>query len=147
MMADTLPRPSAPIVVAFRVVYAVLAAQFLFPAISYAVAPELTYATLDQVNRLLGGGPYPPDQSHVWHMLAVGNVLTLALLCGLLCLDLRRYYPALPVLLFLKGFSAAYSLARAVAGEPPVFYAVALLDGVTTLAMWFFATRAHRALR
>ena len=63
---------------AFQVVYTILVLNFLLPAISYIVAPQMTYQTLDQVNRLLGGGPYPAVESgHLWHMLGTGNVFTL----------------------------------------------------------------------
>lgn len=135
------------IVLAFRAVYLVLAIQFFLPAISYIVAPATTYATLDQVNRLLGGGPYTPVESgQLWHMLGTGNVFTLAFMCGLLAVDLKRFYPTLPALVFLKGFSACYALCLGAAHHLPVFYAVFALDGLTSVAMWFFATRAYRAL-
>ncbi len=131
--------------IAFRIVYAFLALNFLLPAASYVVAPEMAIETLDQVNRLLGGGAYPAAETgHLWHMLAVGNVATLGFLCALLCFDLPRFYPALPGLLFLKGFSALYALSIAIAHGLPAFAAVFVLDGTTTLAMWFFATRAMR---
>jgi hypothetical protein len=143
---EALPRPRAWIVPAFRAVYGFLALQFFFPAASYLIAPEATYHTMDTVNRMLGGGAYPPETGHLWHMLAVGNVFTLAFLCGMLVLDLRRYYPALPALLFLKGFSALYAAGIAAFDGIPFFWTVFLLDGSTVLAMWFFATRAHREL-
>ena len=152
MSATTLPaapprRRAPPIVFAFRAVYALLVANFLLPAISYVVAPATAEATMDRLNRLLGGGAFPAGESPLWHMLAVGNVMTLAFLCALLLVDLRRFYPALPALLFLKGFSALYSLLIAIADPRlPAFFAVFVLDGATTLAMWLFATRAHRAL-
>ena len=131
----------------FQVVYTILVLNFLLPAISYIVAPQLTYQTLDQVNRLLGGGPYPAVESgHLWHMLGTGNVFTLSFMCGLILFDLKRFYPVLPALLFLKGFSAIYALFIAAANGVPFFYGVFFLDGITCAAMWLFATRAHRAL-
>jgi hypothetical protein len=131
----------------FRIVYALLALNFIVPAISYIAAPEMTVATLDQVNRALGGGPYPfVESGQVWHMLAVGNVMTLGFMCTLLFVDLRRFYPALPALAFLKAFSATYSAVIATRLAAPAFHAIAVLDGVTTLAMVFFAVRAHQAL-
>jgi hypothetical protein len=143
-LAGTIPVP--PTVRAFQIVYTVLVLNFFLPAVSYVAAPEMTYATLDQVNRLLGGGPYPAVESgHLWHMLGTGNVFTLALMCALLLWDLKRFYPVLPALLFLKGFSSLYALFIAIGNHVPVFYAVFVLDGVTSLAMWFFATRAHAA--
>jgi hypothetical protein len=139
------PTPRA--VRAFQIVYTILVLNFLIPAISYMVRPALVLANVDQINRVLGGGPYPLVESgQLWHMLAVGNVMTLAFLCALLLVDLRRFWPALPALAFLKGYSSLYSLWIAAAHHLPVFYAVFALDGVTTLAMVFFATRAHRAL-
>ncbi len=124
-----------------------LVLNFFIPAVSYIVAPQLTYQTLDQVNRLLGGGAYPAVESgHLWHMLGTGNVFTLAFMCALLLVDLKRFYPVLPALMFLKGFSAIYALFIAASHQVPMFYGVFALDGLSTLAMWFFATRAHRAL-
>ena len=131
----------------FRVVYAVLVLNFALPAVSYVVAPEMTHATLEKVNQALGGGSYAVVESgHLWHMLGVGNVFTLAFMCALLWVDLVRFYPVLPALLFLKGFSAVYALGIGLAHHLPVFLAVFCLDGLTTLAMGFFAVRARRAL-
>jgi len=132
---------------AFQVVYAGLALNFILPAISYIASPETTLATADRVNRLLGGGPYPVVESgHLWHMLAVGNVMTLGFMCTLLLVDLRRFYPTLPALVFLKMFSSLYSLVIGIAHGLPFFLGVFALDLVTSIAMWLFATRAHRAL-
>jgi hypothetical protein len=132
---------------AFEVVYTLLTLNFVLPALSYMAKPELTLQTLDRVNRLLGGGGYPfAESGQVWHMLACGNVMTLGFMCGLLRLDLRRFYPALPSLVFLKGFSATYATFIGVRHATPSFFAIGLLDGSTTLAMIFFAVRAHRAL-
>ena len=132
---------------AFRIVYVILILNFLLPSISYMVRPELMVASVDQINRLLGGGPYPVVESgQLWHMLAVGNVMALAFMCALLLVDLRRFWPVLPALAFLKGYSSLYSLWIAAAHHLPVFYAVFVLDGVTVLAMVVFATRAYRAI-
>lgn len=130
-----------------RWVFAILAAQFIVPAVSYLVQPVVALGTLDQVNRLLGGGQYlaHENRGHVWHMLAVGNVMTLGFMCALLAWDVRRWYPVLPSLVFLKGFSALFSLGLALTGGPPLFFGVFLLDGLTTAAMLFFGVRAHRA--
>ena len=145
-MNDTLS-PPPPAVRVFRVVYAILALQFVIPALSYLAAPQLALGTLDQVNRALGGGPYAVQETgQLWHMLAVGNVMTLGFMCALLCADLQRFYPVLPALAFLKGFSALYALAIGVRHALPVFAAIFVLDGATTAAMIFFARAAHRAL-
>lgn len=131
----------------FRIVYALLALNFIIPAVSYIVAPEMTVTTLDGVNRALGGGPYPfVESGQVWHMLGVGNVMTLGFMCTLLFFDLRRFYPVLPALAFLKAFSAVYAFVIGTRLHAPVFHAIAVLDGTTTLAMIFFAVRAHQAM-
>jgi hypothetical protein len=129
----------------FRVVYAFLAAQFIVPAISYAVRPATALGTLDAINAALGGGAIV-ETGRVWHMLAVGNVMTLGFMCAIMAVDLRRYYPMLPALAFLKGFSALYSLYIGAAEHVPVFFAIFALDGATTAAMLLFARRAHDAL-
>jgi hypothetical protein len=131
----------------FQIVYALLTLNFVVPALSYVVAPGLALDTLDRVNRMLGGGPYPfVESGQVWHMLAVGNVMTLGAMCALLLVDLRRFYPVLPALAFLKAFSALYAAWIGATLHAPAFLGIALLDGTTTVAMVFFAVRAHRAL-
>ncbi len=143
------PRPLPREVRQARLLFAVLAVQFLAPALSYLLTPDVALGTLDTVNRWLGGGRYVATESrgHVWHMLAVGNVMTLGFMCALLAVDLKRFYPALPALVFLKGFSATTALELGLTGGPPLFLAVFGLDGLTTVAMLGFGVRAHRALR
>lgn len=145
-LPTTVEAHSSRAVLAFRIGYTLLGLNFLIPAVSYIVAPSATYETLDQVNRVLGGGAYPAESGHLWHMLGTGNVMTLAFFCFLLLSDLRRFHPALPALLFLKGFSAIYALAIGLANSLPVFVAVFVLDALTTLALWQLAARAHREM-
>jgi hypothetical protein len=131
----------------FRIVYAILTLNFVLPAISYVAAPEAAIGTLDRVNRALGGGAYPfVESGSLWHMLGVGNVMTLGFMCALLFVDLRRFYPLLPALAFLKAFSAAYATWIGLTRACPAFLAIGALDGTTTIAMIVFAVRAHRSL-
>jgi hypothetical protein len=133
----------------FNVGYAILAAQFAIPAASYMVAPELTLDSVSRLNTALGGAPFSGsglDPSELWHMLAVGNVATLAFMCVLLLIDVKRFLPVLPALAFLKAFSALYSLALALSGHPPFFFAVFLLDGVTTVLLVVLPLRALAVL-
>lgn len=74
----------------FQLVYLAIALNFIIPAISYIVAPHLAVQTMDDVNRLLGGGAWPVEHSQVWHMLAVGNVMTLGMMCLMIMLDVER---------------------------------------------------------
>jgi hypothetical protein len=131
----------------FRIVYAIITLNFVLPAISYVVAPDTAIETLDRVNRMLGGGAYPfVESGSLWHMLGVGNVMTLGFMCALLFVDVRRFYPVLPALAFLKAFSAAYAAWIGFSQACPAFLAIGVLDGTTTAAMIFFAVRAKRAL-
>ncbi|MBS2021298.1 MAG: hypothetical protein JST92_02740, partial [Deltaproteobacteria bacterium] len=131
----------------FQLVYLALGLNFLLPAISYVVDPAITLRSIDALNRLLGGGAYPLSEGgHLWHMLAVTNVFTLAFLCFLLLADLPRFFPALPGLAFLKGASAVYALCLGLAHGVPFFLGVFALDGASTVAMVAFAVPAHRAL-
>jgi hypothetical protein len=132
---------------AFEFVYLLLAVTFAIPAASYVIAPHLAVDTMGQMNAIFGAGPWPSsEETLLWHMLAVGNVATLAFMCALLLLDLPRFFAVLPALVFLKGFSALFSLAKAIVLDVPGFYGVFLLDGATSFAMVFFAVRARRAL-
>jgi hypothetical protein len=147
MTTTAFLEPTPRAVRAFQIVYAALALNFVVPAISYMVAPELALGTLDRVNRALGGGPYPfVESGRVWHMLASGNVMTLGFMCALLLVDLRRFHPALPALAFLKGFSATYAAWIGATQRVPAFLAIAALDGGSTIAMIVFANRARRAM-
>lgn len=130
----------------FQFVFAAAALNFLVPAISYMVAPHLAVQTMDDVNRMLGGPAWPAESGQVWHMLAVGNVMTLGVLCAVIGFDVLRNYRMLPALIFLKSFSALYSLflGFTLAGAP-AFFAVFVLDGTTALLLAIFGVVGHRA--
>lgn len=131
----------------FRIVYAIITLNFVIPAISYMVAPGMAIETLERINRALGGGPYPfAETGQLWHMLGTGNVMTLGFMCALLFVDVRRFYPVLPALAFLKAFSAAYATWIGFTHACPAFLAIGVLDGSTTVAMVYFAVRARRSL-
>lgn len=142
---EAFARGTPRAVAVFRVAYALLTLNFAVPVVSYLVRRDLAESTFAGVNAALGGGPVT-EGGELWHMLAIGNVATLALLCAMLLLDLRRAYPALPALLFLKATSAFVSLGLAVTKGIPAFYAVFLLDGTTTLVMGLTARAAYDAL-
>ncbi len=131
---------------AFQLVFAAAALNFILPAISYIVAPELAVQTMDDVNRLLGGPAWPSETGQVWHMLAVGNVMTLGVLCAVIGFDVLRHHRMLPALVFLKAFSAFYSFYLALSLDGvPAFFAVFALDGTTALLLWIFGVVGHRA--
>jgi hypothetical protein len=133
----------------FQVVFTLLTLNFVVPAVSYALRPEIAAAQFAAINELLGGAPYtfPEAGSRLWRYLGAANVMTLGLLCLLLQLDLRRYRASLGILVFLKSYNATLFLFGFVAATQfPALLAVALFDYATSLAFWFFATRAHHEI-
>ncbi len=130
----------------FQIVFTIVTLNFAIPALSYTFTPAQAIDGFMQVNRLLGGGTYPFDESgsELWRILAAANVGALAFMCFILQLDLRRFYAVLAPLCFLKGW-AALGLAGLYVSHPdvPLFLAGAVLDGVTWAIMFLFSTRAH----
>jgi hypothetical protein len=131
------------IVVAFHVVYTVLALQFFVPALTYAFAPGVALA---EFAKLGFGMPIPhSEDSVVWRVLAVANVLTLAFCCTLIQVDLVRWFPILTPLAFLKGAAAIGFLVAFLVEPFPGYLAGFALDTVTVGAMVYFAVAARRA--
>ncbi|MBI3553865.1 MAG: hypothetical protein HY077_15325 [Elusimicrobia bacterium] len=133
----------------FRLVYGLLTANFFFPSLMYAFSPARAISQFETLGRCLGGGPYPfsvGEAGYIWRVLGAGNVMTLAFMCFLLSLDLKRFYPVLASLAFLKAYSALGFLLVFASSRYPAFLAVSLFDGLTVWAMVFFARRAHRSL-
>lgn len=131
---------------AFQLVFGFLTIQFAIPAVSYVVAPEVAIGQLSQIGELLGSGSYlvPEAQSHVWRHLGAANVMTLALMCGLMQLNLRKWIVVLPVLMFLKGYNASLFLGDFLFGSAyAAFGVVAFWDFLNCWMFWFFARRAH----
>lgn len=129
----------------FRLGYALLGLHFLIPAVGYALDPVSAIAQFDRLGRLLGAGPYPwaeAEMGYVWRVLAAGNVLTLGFLCFLLLKDLKRFYPALVPLVFLKSTAVAGYLAVFFRTGYPAFLAVSLWDAFNCFLFIFLAKRA-----
>ncbi len=134
----------------FQFVYIFFVLNFVIPAISYAVAPEVAIGQFRRTNTMLGGADYtfPEEQSRVWRYLGAANVMTLGLLCALLTWDLKRYRPVLGPLIFLKGYNASLFLfGWFAARQYPVLLAVALYDYLTCVGFWYFATRAYEDVK
>lgn len=129
----------------FRITFAVLVANFAIPVFGYLVDRRMAEDIVSRLDVSLGGPPIV-ETGALWHMLAIGNVATLAVLCAALWLDLRRAYSVLPALVFLKATSALVSLGLALGHGLPAFAAVFLLDGITCIVMVVSATSAYRAL-
>lgn len=134
----------------FRLVYLVLVLNFAIPALFYLFLPNFAVDRFEEVGRTLGDGLYPMragELGFMWRVLAAGNVMTLAFMCGLILWDVRKYYVVLVPLVFLKGFSAlAYLGVFLIALPYRGFLAIFALDSVTAIAMVVFARRAYQLL-
>jgi hypothetical protein len=133
----------------FQLVFALLSANFIFPAVTYTVAPEVAVDQFLTVNRLLGGAPYlfPEAASRVWRYLGAANVMTLGLMCLLLQLDLRRFRAVLVPLTFMKAYAALLWWAGWLAAPQYRFFlAAAVLDTITSAAFLYFGGGAARAI-
>ncbi|MBI4706239.1 MAG: hypothetical protein HY744_34515 [Deltaproteobacteria bacterium] len=129
----------------FQIVFTILTLNFTLPALSYTFAPEVAIGQFLSINALLGGTAYPVPEaaSHVWRYLGAANVMTLGLCCLLLQLNLRRFYPVLLPLTFMKGYAAACWLVGWILHPGYRFFlAAAVLDFVTCFAFVWFAGRA-----
>lgn len=134
----------------FQVVFTILTLNFAIPTLSYIFAPQVAHDQFVLLNAMLGGAQYtfPEYGSAFWRYLGAANVATLAFMCALLQWDLRRFFPVLVPLTFMKALAATLWLAGFLQNpEWPAFLAAALLDYVTSAAFVFFATRAHRGLQ
>lgn len=128
-------------------VFTLLTLNFVIPALGYTFSPRSAIDGFLRINDLLGGAPYafPEAGSRVWRYLAAANVMTLGFCCLLLQVNLRRFYPVLIPLTFMKAYAAACWWGGFVAAPGYRFFlGAAVLDTVTCAAFVYFA-RAARA--
>ncbi len=132
----------------FQIAYSLLTLNFLLPALSYLFFPKLAVQSLTDFGALFGQSFYPvSEESHLWRILAVGNVLTLAFSCFLLQWSLIRFYPVLVPLVFMKGTASLGFLGVFLwVHRHPSYLGIFFLDGVTLMMMLYFAIKAHRSL-
>jgi hypothetical protein len=135
----------------FQIVFLILTLNFAIPTLSYVFAPEVAVSQFLAINEALGGAAYPwagaEVDSRLWRYLGAANVATLALMCLLLQINLRRFYAVLVPLTFMKALAATLWLAGFIAHPGyRVFLAAAILDYVTSAAFVIFAGRARRQI-
>jgi hypothetical protein len=134
----------------FQIAFTILTLNFAIPSLSYALAPQVAVDQFVQINVKLGG-TYDPAfemQSRLWYFLGTANVMTLALMCFLLQYNLRRFYPVLIPLTFMKAMAATLWLIGYLrAPQHPGCLAAAILDYVTSAAFVYFAVTAHRDIK
>jgi len=133
----------------FQIVFTYLTLNFLFPGLLYAFAPVLCLDTFVWIDQFLGGKGelFPPGDNPLWRFLGVGNVLTLSLMCFMLQLNLKRFYPVLIPLTVMKLIVAiSWASVYVLHLEHPFFGVASLLDFVTGTVFVIFTTKAYRDL-
>lgn len=134
----------------FQVMFTLLTLNFVIPAISYAIAPEIAVGQFIQINELLGGAPFsfPEAGSRMWRYLGAANVMTLGLMCFLMQWNLRKYFVLLLPLVFLKAYNSTLFLFGFIASpQVPAFLAIAIFDYITSWAFWHFSRRAYHDIQ
>ncbi len=131
----------------FRIVYAALTLNFFIPALYYCFDAAGAAEMFGSLGDVFWQVDYPySEDSMFWRVLGIGNVATLGFCCALLLWDLKRFYPVLVPLVFLKSCSILGFVVAAVSVFHPSFVIGVLFDGVTVGLMVFFARGAHREL-
>ena len=129
----------------FRIVYAVLTLNFFIPALYYCIDAAGAAEMFASLGAPFWRVDYPfSEESMFWRILGIGNVATLGFCCALLLWDLKRFYPVLVPLVFLKSCSVLGFLVASFSVFHPAFVIGALFDGVTVGLMVFFARGAYR---
>lgn len=131
-----------------QIIFTLLWIQFIIPGLSYFFAPEMALQQFQQIGRLLGGGAYlVSEESIIWRVLASGNVVTLAFLCLLMSVNIRRFYALVPAFAVLKGYSAfGYLYVFLFENAYPVFLAVFFWDGLALVLVTTLGPMAFRAV-
>lgn len=134
----------------FQIVFTLLTLNFVIPAVSYALMPDVAMSQLAKINEILGGAAssFPEAQSRIWRYLGAANVMTLGLMCFLMQWNLRRYRAILLPLIFLKAYNSTLFLFGYFATpQYRALLAIAIFDYVTSWAFWFFSRRAYNQIK
>lgn len=131
----------------FQIVYGLLAAHFIVPALGYLIHPDAAVNAFVKLGGWLGGEYYPLyEVSYLWRILAGTNVLCLGFMCVMLQLDIKRHWPVLYPLVFMKGATAAiYALVYVFSLRYPAFLAITLWDGLNCVFFVYYGLSARRA--
>ncbi|MBI5211129.1 MAG: hypothetical protein HY927_14250 [Elusimicrobia bacterium] len=131
----------------FQLVFTALAFHFVIPGLGYLLYPDMTVESFLWLNQALGGAEYLiPENSLLWRVLAGANVLTLGFLCFFLQADIKRHWPAMYPLLFMKGVTAlSFLVVWLFKSGCPAFLAIAAWDALNCMAFVYFGFTARQA--
>jgi hypothetical protein len=129
-----------------RVVYALLAVFYGGLGVSYLADPGRAVRTFSRLNQLLGGGPLPNIDVPPWRYVTAAGMTTLALMCLMVVVDLRRNHPVILPAVFFKALNAVLWFVWFGQSDLPVFLAAGILDVILVVLMVVVAHRAHPRL-
>src|SRR4030042_2239272 len=133
------------------IAFFLLGVHFVYPSLLYAFAPEKPLAQLFWAGQTFFQQEYPlSEQSVIWRVLGAGNVFTLGLMCFMLAVNPKRFYPVLIPLCVMKAYASLSFLAAFIIGAGGVHHAIYLgtfiWDGSNVLMFLYFAGRSRRSL-
>lgn len=139
------------------IVLGLLGAHFLIASSAYVVTPLTAIGQFRSLGALIGQAYTVSEFSHIWRVLAAGNVFTLGVLCFVIAWNPRRNHPLIPIFVVLKGFSALGFLSVFVVGKVAPwtmlgyafapFLGVFVWDSLNAWMVWHFGWRAHQSLK
>lgn len=130
----------------FQITFGLITLFFAVDGLTYVVEPELAVRVFSGLNELLGGDHLAPPDVPPWRYGTTAGITTLAVMCALLQLDVRRFYALLGPVVFFKACNAVLYLGGYATTPLPVYLALAGLDVILCVAMVATARRARADL-
>lgn len=131
----------------FQLVYGLLGAHFFVAGLWYLLFPDSAVEGFVRLGTIVGSEIYPLyERSYMWRILAATNVLTLGFLCAFIQADVRRHWPAVYPLLFMKGATAvSYLCVYVFILHYPAFLMVASWDTLNCAAFLYYGQKGRKA--
>ena len=130
----------------FNLVYLGLTLFYGGLAVSYLFDSARSVKHFSQLDELLGGPSIPNVDVPPWRYATVMGMATLALMCLLLLIDLRRNYPLLAPAVFFKALNAILWFVYWRQSDLPVFLFAGFVDIGLVALMVVVARREHARL-
>jgi hypothetical protein len=131
----------------FQVVYALLTVFYGGLGASYLFDSAHAVRNFSRLNEFLGGVAIPNVNVPPWRYVTVIGMTTLALMCLMLLVDLRRNYPVLIPAVFFKAFNAVLWFVYYGQTDLPVFLFAGFVDVILVAVMVAVARREYARLR
>lgn len=130
----------------FTVTYAALTLFYGGLGFSYLFDSARSVKHFSQLDELLGGAAIPNVDVPPWRYAAVMGMTTLALMCLMMLIDLRRNYPLLVPAVFFKALNAVLWFVYWRQSDLPVFLFAGFVDIGLVVLMVVVGRRAYARL-